>query len=66
MITIINSGYGNFKSVKNMIGKIGFKCLLTNDYDQIIEDTDDILGDIHDTMQDIESTRRVILEINYN
>ena len=37
MITIVSSGYGNFKSVKNMIGKIGFSSILTNDYNQIIK-----------------------------
>ena len=33
---------------------------------EILDETDDILGDIDDTIEDIESTRRVILEINYN
>ena len=37
MIVIINSGYGNFKSVQNMISKIGFKAKLTNNYDEVLD-----------------------------
>ena len=36
------------------------------DYNEILDETDDILGDIDDTIEEIESSRRVILEINYN
>ena len=35
MITIINSDTGNFQSVINMIKKIGFQSVLTDNYDLI-------------------------------
>ena len=57
MITIVSSGYGNFKSVKNMIGKIGFSSILTNDYNQIIKASKIILPGIGSFDKAIESLK---------
>ena len=58
MIVIINSGYGNFKSVQNMISKIGFKAKLTNNYDEIINASKIILPGIGSFDKAIESLRK--------
>ncbi len=62
MITIVNSGYGNFKSIYNLISKLNISSELTNSYDKLSKSKHIILPGVGSYDKCINSLRELKID----
>src|SRR5438552_2005036 len=58
MVVIINTGIGNFKSIENMLFRLGIKSCLTENYNEVMKADKIILPGIGSFDKGIESLKK--------